>query len=633
MGVARQHSVTCRSCKKTYAAELVQSANVTRFPAQREQILAGTFHRFACPHCGAQATVERSFSYVDVHRNTLILVRPRGDRHQWQEVSEELDTDLAKIPDEVMPNGERTARVVFGIAELREKLVAQDAGLDDRDVEMLKALVVYDHPFLLQRPRLRLLFTEATPTELVFVATYDHDQRTFRAAIPRAVAEPLTGDGGALRAWAKDAHGARSMYAGGTGHWVNMWGWSARTWSLAMLGRYAATIRANGTINLRAAGFKKMLANLPRGSQLPTWAKQALKALYDYGRAHGGGGALEDQLFEIRFGKELEDDWSTNNAPNDIATLWDLMKDLPDTNVEGNVDLNEIFLDAGSGGGFYEPWSGDIHIGAAELNDTERFQDVMRHEIGHAVHENQDVVVDSWLGQRFGWRSYEPNQAGIDAWVAEMGGWGALSSTQRTQVRQFVAQALGPGSTFMSGPAPNPPANHVWRAAGFGPRLAYERSGTNWWTNHPNWFRVGGRAFFMNFWYRSLMSVDTATLALVGNMPSSYAAMSPFEFFAETYALFYDLDDPQRSNVPADVQTWLTTNIGPALSGQPSPSGRPAAPTVTETHDQYSPPDVPRPAPAEPTPKAKRRTPAKRAAKAPAKGAAAPSARSTRSRT
>ncbi len=595
MGVAQQHNITCRTCGKAFAADLVTSANATRFPEQRTQILAGTFHRFSCPHCGARATVERPFSYIDASRNTVILVRPRGDRHTWEEASADLDRELAKISDDLMPTGQRHARVVFGIAELREKLAAQDAGLDDRDVEMLKALVVYDHPFLLQRPRLRLLFTEATPAELVFMATYDHDNRTFRATISRSLAEPLIGEGGAVRDWAERTHKDRSLFAGGTGHWVNMWAWSPRTWALAMLGRYNATIKAGGTIKLKATGFKKMLDNLPHGNQLPTWAKQALKALFDYGRAHGADGKFEDQLFEIRFGKALEDDWSTNNAPDDIATLWELMKDLPDSNVEGNVDLNEIFLDANSGGGVYEPWSGDIHIGEGALATTEQFQDVMRHEIGHAVHENQKVLIDSWLGQRFGWRSYEPTEAGIDAWVGEMGGWGALTASQRAEVRGYINQALGPGGTFMSGPAPNPPAGHPWRGAGFGPRLAYERSGTNWWTNNANWYRVGNRAFFMNFWYRSLMVVDTATLNQVGQMPSSYASMSPFEFFAETYALYYDLGDPQRGALPADVQSWLAANIGPAQTGQPSPIGMPAGP-VTETHEQYAPPDVARPA-------------------------------------
>jgi hypothetical protein len=45
-----------------------------------------------------------------------------------------------------MRSGERSLRVVFGLDELQEKLAAQDAGLDDRALELLKVLLVYEQP-------------------------------------------------------------------------------------------------------------------------------------------------------------------------------------------------------------------------------------------------------------------------------------------------------------------------------------------------------------------------------------------------------------------------------------------------------------------------------------------------------
>lgn len=60
-------------------------------------------------------------------------------------------------------------------------------------------------------------------------------------------------------------------------------------------------------------------------------------------------------------------------------------------------------------------------------------------------------------------------------------------------------------------------------------------------------------------------------------MPDRYAAMSPFEFFAELYALYYDLDDPQRKNIPKDVSDWPGARIGVAETSQPArPSLMPA---------------------------------------------------------
>ena len=52
-------------------------------------------------------------------------------------------------------------------------------------------------------------------------------------------------------------------------------------------------------------------------------------------------------------------------------------------------------------------------------------------------------------------------------------------------------------------------------------------------------------------------------------MPDPYAAMSPAEFFAELYALVYDLDDPQRAQLPPDVKAWMQAKLGAAARTQP----------------------------------------------------------------
>ena len=62
---------------------------------------------------------------------------------------------------------------------------------------------------------------------------------------------------------------------------------------------------------------------------------------------------------------------------------------------------------------------------------------------------------------------------------------------------------------------------------------------------------------------------------LVGKMPDEYASNVEFEFFAELYALHYDLDDPLRGNIPADVSKWLVENIGGPEPNAPMPSAPP----------------------------------------------------------
>jgi hypothetical protein len=320
-----------------------------------------------------------------------------------------------------------------------------------------------------------------------------------------------------------------------------------------------------------SAAFKSMLARLPRGSSLSSQGKTDLRKLFAWVKKKGLQ-KLQDELFEIRFGIELEDAWYRNKDKNDIDTLWRLLKDLPDAHVEGNAKLEEINL-GNFDGGFYSPSTMEIELGAGILSHRESFEDTLRHEVGHAVHEANPGLIDGWLWQRFGWSMFPTNQAGIDDWIAQMGaatGYARLSAAQKAQVRSLVRQCCGEGEAW-SGPAkPSAPAGSPWAAAGFGPRLAFEKTPEEWYSGSEHWYVAGDKAFAYNFWYAQPMCVNVATLDFVRRqMPDAYAAMSPAEFFAELYALYFDLDDPQRKNIPKDVAAWMKKNLGKADATQP----------------------------------------------------------------
>jgi hypothetical protein len=566
MAVFHPHTVKCL-CGQTLTVLLADSINVKRSPEARERILRGELHRASCPACKRQMTVEKPFYYTDLTRNAFFKVFPRGERHTWKKASNDLDAASNLVPGTIAATTGRTLRVLFGMDELREKLIAQDANIDDRIVELLKVLVVHEHPVLLRRARLRLILDNVKKDTFEFTAAYEHHQQRFRVAIPRERVESVAARTEQLKAWVKGAHQTENIFEE-PDHWVNMWRWSPQPSALDRLKAYAAQIRAGTAITTTTAAFKQMLVGLPRGNHLPPWAKQDLRTLFEYAKAKKLQ-TLQDQLFEIRFGIELEDDWSMNNDPEDIDTLWKLLKDLPDTSVEGNTKIHEILLSEGEGGGLYNPETFDISIGSDELTNREKFEDVMRHEVGHAVHEQKSDLINDWLASRFGWRIFGANDADIDRWVGLMGGWGTLTPVQRTDVRQYLRTALGGGTSWQPGPPPAAPAGHPWYGATFGPRLAFERSGPYWFQNYKSWYRRGTRAFFLNFWYRTLMAVDTKTLDLVAKMPDAYASMSHFEFFAELFALYYDLDDPKRSVIPANVSKWIAANLGAVETGAP----------------------------------------------------------------
>lgn len=570
MSVLHPHTIEC-ACGTALSVRLADSVNGHRSPTIRNSILEGQLHRCTCHACGRTFTVEKAFYYTDLPNNMLFRVAPRDERHDWKKASKELEKASQLIPGDLASPQGRVLRTVFGMDELREKLVAQDAGFDDRVIELFKVLLVYEHPFLLKKSRLRLTLQSVSETNVEFAAAFEHSPQKFALKLPRHLADELASQPDRLEAWTKGAH-EKNLFSL-PDHWVNMWRWSPQPSALSALKTCAAKIRAGKDIDVGTSAFTRMLDGLPRGTHLPSWAKQDLRAVFDYAKRIGHE-TLEASLFEIRFGFELEDDWSANSDENDIDTLWQLLKDLPDTNVEGNTKIHELLLDGGSGG-LYDPQSFDISIGSELLSQRESFEDVVRHEVGHAVHEQNDELVTNWLASEFGWRIFDRSDAGIDAWVEQMGGWAELTPGQRKDVRNALKSALGNGSSWTPGPTPSLPAGHPWNGANFGPRLAFEHTGPNWYRNNDKWLRVEKKAFFMNFWYQTFLVVDEKALELIKKMPDNYAAMSHYEFFAELYALYYDLNDPKRKNIPESAMRWLDEHIGKAAQGMPRrPSDR-----------------------------------------------------------
>jgi hypothetical protein len=559
MAVYHPYSVKC-VCGKALVVLLADSINVKRSPEARDKILRGELHRAECDACGQRMTVEKPFYYTDIERNAFFKISPRGERHLWKRASRELDAASSLVPEHVLSSRGRTLRVIFGMDELREKLVAQDANLDDRHLELLKVLLVYEHPILLRWSRLRLVLDAVTEDAYEFTAAYEHNQRRFRLGMPRRLVEDLTGKAGTLRAWAQRAHPAENVFEL-PDHWVNLWRWSPQPSALERLREYAERIRAGEQLDTTARPFTQMLDLLPRGIHLPAWAKQAVRTLFKYAKEHGLQ-ALEDKLFEVRFDIELEDDWSVNEDLEDIDTLWQFLQDLPDTNVEGNTMIHEILLNVGEGGGLYTPESHDIFIGSDELVERERFEAMVLHEVGHAVHEQRSEVVNKWLETEFGWRTFGIEPAEIDEWVQLMGGWGDLTEAQRRDVRRVLLAALGEGGLWKPSPAPKLPVGHPWYNADFGPRLALKQTRANWYKHFKTWYRANGRAFFLNYWYQTFIAVDIKTLELVARMPYNYASMSHYEFFAELYALYYDMNNARRSVIMGSISKWFDENIG-----------------------------------------------------------------------
>lgn len=143
-------SVACPRCQREVLVTCVESANVVRMPHFRDEVLAGTFMSQRCEHCGLAFRVEQEVLYSDLSRGLFIMMFPRKDRPRWPELEEMTRAVHHKTLVEEPPRAVAglfanvQPRLVFGFDELREKVICDLHGLDDRVLEVLKALLFRD---------------------------------------------------------------------------------------------------------------------------------------------------------------------------------------------------------------------------------------------------------------------------------------------------------------------------------------------------------------------------------------------------------------------------------------------------------------------------------------------------------
>src|SRR5262249_34396472 len=145
------------------------------------------------------------------------------------------------VPPDLASSAPRQLRVIYGLDELREKIVAQDAGLDDRIVELLKIYLLQEHPFLLKKPRLLVHLTGVDAAAFDFVAYYHHGEDQFKAGIPRPAGDNIVTREKELRAWVKKSHKHEDLFAL-KDHWVSFRRWSSRYSALDALRALARAV-------------------------------------------------------------------------------------------------------------------------------------------------------------------------------------------------------------------------------------------------------------------------------------------------------------------------------------------------------------------------------------------------------
>lgn len=166
--------LTCPHCQHQAPQSVAVSLDGERATRERQAILDDTFQRMTCAACGTSFRADGPLIYLDFDAKLWIAVFPASWEAAWWDHEDEPQGAFQRYMIDHCPPLVRSwapgfaVRAVFGLPQLREKLVAHDAGIDDRVLEaykldLLRGLGPYDlAPSA--RPRLR----EATATEAVF---------------------------------------------------------------------------------------------------------------------------------------------------------------------------------------------------------------------------------------------------------------------------------------------------------------------------------------------------------------------------------------------------------------------------------------------------------------------------------
>ncbi len=172
MSIFSPTSFQCPNCGTENEFDHFASINADRRPDLRDDIISGDFMRVKCSNCAKDFRPEPELNYLDFgNGNGLwLLARPISAVAHWsdEEIAAQTLFDNAygagapKAAQEI--GKELTARVTFGWAAIREKIVIAQEELDDAALEKVKITILRNKPGNPVEPgvELRLLAVRST---------------------------------------------------------------------------------------------------------------------------------------------------------------------------------------------------------------------------------------------------------------------------------------------------------------------------------------------------------------------------------------------------------------------------------------------------------------------------------------
>ncbi len=205
MSVFKSVNVPCPACHKLVEFSAVYSVNADRRPDLRDAIIKQRFQRQACPSCQETFRLDPELHYFDAGRGQWIAAFPAARLGDWAELEQRagaaFDQSFGPAAGSMAQSigADLRARVTFGWAGLREKLVADEEGLDDAVLELLKMTVVRSVPNspLKNSTELRFLGLEKGKLVLAWIRS-GNEQLVEVLHLPRKFYDDIASD---LPAW------------------------------------------------------------------------------------------------------------------------------------------------------------------------------------------------------------------------------------------------------------------------------------------------------------------------------------------------------------------------------------------------------------------------------------------------
>lgn len=213
-------AVACPACGLEQIAKLARGIHVARAPEAREQVFDRSFHRVVCKQCNTRFVAKRPLIYTDMDRKHWVHVAMPHEEPRWRDLErvavDVFDGAFVGSPLAAALRDGFRVRLVFGMEELREKLVIWRAGFDDATLECAKLQMISRDPALATADKLLVEQIGERGAELVLLDS--NESPLGMTTIPRHLLEAQRDDVDRLRRYLPE------LFGGGFVSWRRMSG-------------------------------------------------------------------------------------------------------------------------------------------------------------------------------------------------------------------------------------------------------------------------------------------------------------------------------------------------------------------------------------------------------------------------